>query len=90
MTHKTIRRKIVEKAMRQLEEAARAATFSTANFDGIHEPSITLNAKERTKFIKEQTRVYRESWIIPPIRNAIRILENELKGERDSIRDREY
>jgi hypothetical protein len=52
--------------IRHLESAERAATFKTAHF--------AFDNDARNEEIKEATRIYRESWILPDLDHAIRLL----------------
>lgn len=60
-----------------LENALRAATMETANFGfGTERLKITSGPNTGTvascdEFIKERTRLYRDSWIIPQIEEAL-------------------
>lgn len=90
MTQKTIRRKIVEKAIRRLLNAEKSAKLTDADFDSIGDKPITIGKGKYTKFIKDKTLLYRESWILNPLREAIEILQGELNGERDYNRDSEW
>lgn len=58
-----------ERVLSKLREALRAAQMNDANFDGIS------NSSRETQFIRERTRLYRESWIIEPLQQAIAELE---------------
>lgn len=55
-----------------LTSARAAATFDRADF----------GYGQDTPAIREATRIYRESWIIPPIDHALRLLEPGKDGTR--------
>lgn len=55
-----------------LRESLRASTFETAMF----------GSDDETVHIREKTRIYRESWIMPGIDCSLRIIERELGNEK--------
>jgi len=57
----------IKKAVRFIQEARKAATFETASFH--------FDNEEKNKETKEATRIYRESWILPQLDHALRLLE---------------
>jgi hypothetical protein len=69
------------------------ASMERANFSRIVDGSpFPTTEDEVTGFIKERTRIYRESWIISPLEQAIRLIDDvrpnaarltQLEGERD-------
>ena len=63
-----------------LNRALTDAQMERASFSQIHPkgPFPTCEA-EVDKFIKDRTRLYRESWIIGPLRQAIKLIERDGK-----------
>lgn len=61
-----------------LKETRKYASLESANFGWEHE-KLTYNGKEYTvdAFIKERTKLHRDTWILPNIDKAIRIAEGE-------------
>lgn len=56
-----------------IESALSYAKMERANFGGIGlvEPIVLRTPEEVDAFIKEQTRLYRQSWIIHPLEKAL-------------------
>lgn len=48
-----------------LQDALRSARMEDANFDDVG------GVKKETEYIKEKTRLYRQSWIISPIERVL-------------------
>lgn len=57
----------VKEARKEILEALQKATFATAAFGSV----CTSDYKETNRICKEETRLYRESWLIPPLVNAL-------------------
>lgn len=58
-----------------IENALRAASYDTASFEDIcGSKEITLKESEVTTFIRERTRLHRETWIIAPLKEALKKL----------------
>ena len=78
MTRPKVSRRVAE----LLLDARRSATMKTANFDLIHaipgEEPLPTREGEVTKFIQNRTRIYRESWIISPLDEALEALGIEV------------
>lgn len=63
-----------------LNRALIDARMERAGFNSIaHEGPLPTTEAEVTEFIKERTRIYRESWIISPIQRAINLIEQDGK-----------
>lgn len=61
-----------------LREVLQAAQMERAEFSRIiPNDSLPQSEKEVTAFIKERTRIYRESWIINPLKEVIDVIEGE-------------
>ena len=60
---------------KRLREIKRVSTMETADFDGISTKGVYIQTGKKTKFIKEQTELWRESWITSPLHWIIRELE---------------
>ena len=58
----------------QLREALAAAEMERADFDAYMD-TVTLEHGQVTTFIRERTRIYRDSWIIAPLKRAIKEIE---------------
>lgn len=71
MTWKPLGRKRAREIMRRLKEIRRTATMSTASFG--------FNDKELTSLIREETRIWRNSWIIYPLDAIIAEFEEVYK-----------
>ena len=56
----------------ELKELRRISTMEVANFD-IHNP-------ETTKFIKDKTRLYRETYLVLPLDELIKEFEGLVNG----------
>ena len=69
-----IRKLKVERIVDRLKEVLEASTMERADFDGCGDKE-----KTKTSFIKERTRLYRQSWLIQPLEKAISDLQEELK-----------
>jgi hypothetical protein len=81
------KRKLIELA-NQMKEIRLAAALNGASFDGLFEPTF-IAVKDKvlcnthgdggdtavTDFIRERTRLYRDSWIVGPLDVAIAELE---------------
>jgi len=61
-----------------IESARKASTFESAHFHRDTE-TVTLTGAEITEFIKERTRIYRTSWILPYLDHAVEIVDG-LRG----------
>lgn len=56
------------------------AQMERAAFSQIHAKGpFPTNEAEVDKFIKDRTRLYRESWIIAPLKRAIHLIEKDGK-----------
>lgn len=65
--------RLPEKIVRELEEALRCANMERANFDPVgSNADVVIKKGEHTKWIKEQTRLYRQSWIVGPIERILK------------------
>jgi hypothetical protein len=66
-----------------LNRALVDARMERASFSRLHdkEPFPTTEA-EVTEFIKERTRIYRDSWIISPLEQAIRLIKADGQKQR--------
>lgn len=60
--------------LRLLREARESATMKNASFGGFGK-----EGEKKTKEIKEETRLYRQSWIISPLDRVINQLESLYK-----------
>lgn len=66
---KPLGRKEADKLVLQLKQALRSAKMESANFEGM---SSGIDPKEnKTEFIKEETRLYRQSWIVHPLEKVL-------------------
>lgn len=64
------------KIARELREVLRIASMETTNFSQLHGPhDFPTSEKEVTLFIKERTRLWRQTWIIPQLKKAIKEIE---------------
>jgi hypothetical protein len=71
-----------KKAMlKQLNAALDSALFRNAHFGDIGGEKLTYRGKEYdvTEFIRDNTRLYRQTWIIAPIVRAIQEIERDIK-----------
>jgi len=65
------------KIIRNLEEALRLAKMERAAFSFTHEKLRIINGFDAghvesiDSFVKERTRIYRETWLIPQIEEAL-------------------
>lgn len=63
-----------------LNRALTDAYMERASFSQLHARGpFPTNEAEVDKFIKDRTRLYRESWIIGPLKRAIRLIEQDGK-----------
>lgn len=63
-----------QQVLAQLREALAGAEMERANFDAFMD-TVTLEQGQVTGFIRERTRLYRDSWIIAPLKRAIAEIE---------------
>jgi hypothetical protein len=66
-----------------IKSARASAALTRADFDGLGsrpDDVITLKESEVTDFIRERTRLYRETWIINYLDEALRIIDGEQVG----------
>ena len=77
---KTIRQSRIRKALDIICDVRLASTMETANFTptGFENKPLPSNQSEVDEFIKDKTKLFRESWITDPIDTAINILISEL------------
>lgn len=68
-------KKRLNRLIDKLKELRRISTMETANFD-IFNPQTTI-------FIKETTRLYRESWLIEPLDRLIEEFEKLAEVSND-------
>ena len=61
-----------------LKEVRRYAAFENANFGDCTRPGQTIDGKTVDEFIKDRTRIYRQSWILPVLDDMIRKAEYQL------------
>jgi hypothetical protein len=73
-----VRLQRIREATKFLTEARRAATFKTAGFQHAGFKGIDPMSKEYSDEIREATRIYRESWILPYIDAALNVIEMEI------------
>lgn len=67
-----------EELLRLFDSARRAAKLDTADFGKIGSTGpFPTQERQVTKFIRERTRLYRESWIITPLQQAIELIQNK-------------
>jgi hypothetical protein len=57
--------------LEKLQELCRMANYETANFDPIGGGDVVIEDGKVTDFIRERTRLYRNSWINPIIDELI-------------------
>lgn len=63
-----------------LNRALTSARMDRADFNSIIPlENLPKTEIEVTKFIKDRTRLYRESWIVNPIKRAINLIEQDGK-----------
>lgn len=55
-----------------LVEARKSATMENANFNNILDPGLRIEGMTADEFIKERTRIYRETWVISRLDEAIK------------------
>ncbi len=67
--------KNLERITQELREVIRVLGMDTADFDGCRGGAITLKRGEKTKFIREETKLWREMWSLEPLRR----IRKELK-----------
>lgn len=60
----------VKEARREIEKALKNATFVNASFGG-----LSKDGAETNKMIKAQTKLFRETWIIPNLLEAIVLID---------------
>jgi hypothetical protein len=62
---------------KQIRAAIAAAKLERAEFGSVHksEDVPAMKEKDVTAFIRERTRLYRESWIVGPLEIALEIIE---------------
>lgn len=66
---------LMERLIDRLEEAKKSATMEHAGFGGIWPAEVTLKtSQEYTDFIVKETALYRETWIISPLKEALEVL----------------
>ena len=70
---------LTKKQIAILREVRRLATLETASFRSVGPATDPLPADERDvdKFIKDRTRIHRETWILPPLDRMIEEAERE-------------
>lgn len=69
-----------EEILRLLNAALESARLTRADFGQINSSgSFPTQERQVTKFIRERTRLYRESWIVSPLEEAIALI-NEATG----------
>lgn len=70
--------KRLERITRELGEVIRVLNMKTADFDGPQSEPITLKAGGKTKFIRETTRLWRQSWALDPLKRIRKELQKFL------------
>lgn len=74
-----------------LVDAYKSSQMELACFGRLHqEPDFPTSEKDVTPFIRERTRLYRESWITQPLREALELLgfSEELRAaDKEIARD---
>ena len=66
-----------------VKRALHAAKMADAEFSRNYDSNLPKTEKEVTEFIKERTKVYRDSWIIKPLEAALLKLEKKKKHEEE-------
>lgn len=71
---------ITKKQIPEVKEMLRIAKMENAGF-GFPEDIVTFHGREThiDEFIKEQTRLYRETWLIAPLERLLNELEAKSK-----------
>lgn len=74
----------LELLIEDLKEVHAAASMERANFNNLGRPTSTIELTEASvnEFIKERTRLYRDSWIKGPLERQIKIFEGKLACKR--------
>ena len=60
----------------EMKRAIRYAKFEHANFDKMSPTKIEINGDELTEFIKKETRLYMDTWVVGTLELALEIIEN--------------
>ncbi|MFX0132958.1 MAG: hypothetical protein ACFFDN_04860 [Candidatus Hodarchaeota archaeon] len=74
----TIRKTKVIEAIRLIEEANKSSKMKNANFEDLFSEKTIIKRKEITSFIRDRTKLFRETWIIERLEKALEILKQEL------------
>lgn len=79
----------IEELKTQLEELRRKLTMEHTHFGDITRPNRVhkLTENEITDFIRDQTRLWRESWMLHPLAKMIERCEDCLTGVTIEARD---
>lgn len=72
-----ITKKLKEEILREVRDAIRAATMEGAGFNALGDSEYHLpkDEEEVNAFIKNRTKLYRQSWIIGPLERVVKHLE---------------
>jgi len=78
-----IRKLKMEKILSKLREIQRISTMKTSDFSyhfciDYEEFGFPTKEKEVNKFIKGRTKLWRNSWIVDPLKEIIKEIENEI------------
>lgn len=65
--------------LKALKKLRKRANFETAGFGNCAE-ALPIQVRDVTEFIKERTRVYRDSWVLPIIDALIAKYDHKLNG----------
>ena len=77
------KRRVPYGILRRLERIEEVAAFEQASFGTINQ-MVTLDDGTRIsvdELVKSQTRLYRETWLLPPIRNLIDWANGEISAD---------
>ena len=71
----------LKKLKTELEVVRRTATMEHSHFENITSNAThTVNEREVTDFVRERTRLWRESWLVHPLDVMIERIEDCLEG----------
>lgn len=68
-------------ALTELKKVLKGVTFVNANFNDPHEP-LPTKTTEVHDFVVGCTKLYMDTWVIPPLKRAMAELENELSKRK--------
>jgi hypothetical protein len=79
---KNLPKKELRFLIQRLSEVVQIATMNSANFDcNSCDPPTSFDSEHPTEYIRQKTKLWRETWIIEPLRTLIERYEEALDGE---------